>query len=141
MYLNWCNTSISTLCLHLCLCGVVPVYTYDASMQALAQNGTISILLCLCLCLCLCLHRTCKLGLRKHKHKCKERKLKNSDKLSASILVTRALPFSAMLESNLVPKGSPAMRLHQIFMLLRLRTSPYAYANRTCKHPCVYACA
>ena len=74
-------------------------------MQALAQNGTISILLCSCL----CLRRTCKPGLRKHKHKCKERKLKNSDKLSAYILVTRASPFSAMLESNLTPKSSPAV--------------------------------
>ena len=106
-------------------------------MQALAQNGMISILLCSCL----CLRCTCKLGLRKHKHKRKERKLKNTDKLSAYFLVTRVLPFSAMLESNLLPKGSPAVRLHQIFMLLRLRTSPFAYANRTCKHPCVYACA
>ena len=25
-------------------------------------------------------------------------------------------------------------------MLLRLRMSPYAYAYRTCKHPCAYAC-
>ena len=76
---------------------------------------------------------------RKHKHKRKEMKLKNSDKLSAYILVTHALPFSAMLESNLEPKGSPATRLLQIFMLLRLRMSPYAYAYRTCTHPCAYA--
>ena len=48
--------------------------------------------------------------------------------------------MSTMLESNLVPKGSPAARLRQIFMLLRLRMSPYAYAYRTCKHPCTYAC-
>ena len=40
-------------------------------------------------------------GRRKHKHKCKERKLKNSDKLSAYNLLTHALPFSAMLESNI----------------------------------------
>ena len=26
-------------------------------------------------------------------------------------------------------------------MLLRLRMSPYAYAYRTCKHPCAYAYA
>ena len=47
------------------------------------------------------LRRTCKPGRRKHKHTRKERKLKNSDKLSAYNLVTHALPFSAMLESNL----------------------------------------
>ena len=47
------------------------------------------------------LRRTCKPGRRKHKHKRKERKLKNSDKLSAYNLVTHALPFSAMLESNI----------------------------------------
>ena len=46
-----------------------------------------------------------------------------------------------MLESNLAPKGSPAARLCLIFMLLRLRMSPYAYDYRTCKHPCAYACA
>ena len=46
-----------------------------------------------------------------------------------------------MLESNLTPKGSPGARLRQMFMLLRLRMSPYAYAYRTCKHPCAYACA
>ena len=78
-----------------------------------------------------------------HKHKRKERKLKNSDKLSAYILVTHALPFSAMLESSLAPKGSPAARLRQISqsVLLRLRMSAYAYAYRTCKHPCAYAWA
>ena len=85
------------------------------------------------------LRRTCKPGRRKHKHKRKERKLKNSDKLSAYNLVTHALPFSAMLESNLAPKGSPASRLRLIGLLLRLRMSHYAYAYRTCKHPC--ACA
>ena len=70
---------------------------------------------------------TCKLGRRKHKHKRKERKLKNSDKLSAYILVTHALPFAKCRQ--------------QIFMLLRLRMSTYAYAYRTCKHPCAYAYA
>ena len=45
-----------------------------------------------------------------------------------------------MLESNLAPKGSPAPQLRKIFILLRLRMSPYAYAYRTCKHPCAYAC-
>ena len=89
------------------------------------------------------LRRTCKPGRRKHKHKRKERKLKNSDKLSAYILVTHALPFSAMLESSLATKGSPAARLRQISqsVLLRLRMSAYAYAYRTCKHPCAYAWA
>ena len=90
------------------------------------------------------LRRTCKPGRRKRKHKCKKRKLKNSDKLSAYILVTHALPFSSMLKSSLSPKGSLAARLRQIFMLLRVRMSPYAYAYayayRTCKHPCAYAC-
>ena len=79
------------------------------------------------------LRPTCKPGRRKHKHKHKERKLINSDKLSAYIL--------AMLESNLAPKGSPAARLCQIFMLLRLRMSPCAYAYRTRTHPCAYAYA
>ena len=82
---------------------------------------------------------------RKHKQKRKEIKLKNSDKLSAYNLVTHALPFSAMLESNLAPKGSPAARLRQIVrqicLVLRLRMSRYAYAYRTCKHPCACACA
>ena len=90
------------------------------------------------------LRRTCKPGRRKQKHKRKEMKLKNSDKLSAYNLVTDALPFSAMLESNLAPKGSPAARLRQICLLLRLRMSRYAYAYRTRKHPCAcaysYAC-
>ena len=49
-----------------------------------------------------------------------------------------------MLESNLAPKGSPAARLRQICFPLRLRMSRYAYAYRTCKHPCAcaysYAC-
>ena len=44
------------------------------------------------------LRRTCKPERSKHKHKRKERKLKNSDILSAYILVTHALPLSAMLE-------------------------------------------
>ena len=72
------------------------------------------------------LRRTFKPGRRKHKHKRKERKLKNSDKLSAYILVTHGLPFAKWRQ--------------QIFMLLRLRMLPYAYAYRTCKHPCAYAC-
>ena len=111
-------------------------FTRTTQVYAQAQNnGTISILLGLCL------RRTCKQGRRKHKHKRKARKLENSDELSAYILVTYALPFSAMLESNLTPKGSPAARLRQMFMLLRLRMSTYAYAYRTCKHPCAYACA
>ena len=70
---------------------------------------------------------TCKPVRRKHKHKRKEIKLKNSDKLSAYILVTHALPFAKWRQ--------------QIFMLLRLRMSPYAYAYRMCKHPCAYAYA
>ena len=69
---------------------------------------------------------TGKLGRGKHKHKRKERKLKNSDKLSAYILVTHVLPFAKWRQ--------------QIFILLRLRMSPYAYAYRTCKHPCASAC-
>ena len=38
--------------------------------------------------------RTCKPERRNHKHKRKERKLKNSDRFSAYILVTDALPFA-----------------------------------------------
>ena len=86
------------------------------------------------------LRRTCKPGRCKHKHKRKERKLRNSDKLSAYILVARALPFSALLESNLAPKRQPGRAIAPIFMLLRLRMSPYAYIYRTCKHPFAYAC-
>ena len=72
------------------------------------------------------LRRTFKPGRRTHKHMRKEIKLKNNDKLSAYILVTHALPFAKWRQ--------------QILMLLRLRMSPYAYAYRTCKHPCAYAC-
>ena len=64
----------------------------------------------------------------------KEREVKNSDR-SAFILVRHRL------ESNFAPKRSPVARLCHIFMLLRLRMSPYAYAYRKCKHPCSYACA
>ena len=53
----------------------------------------------------------------------------------------RALPFSAMLESNLVPKRQPGRAIAPIFMLLRLLMSPYSYTYRTCKHPCAYAYA
>ena len=40
-----------------------------------------------------------------------------------------------------MPKGSPAARLCQFFMLLRLRMLPCAYVYRMCKHPCPYAYA
>ena len=53
------------------------------------------------------LHRICKPGRRKHKHERKERKLENSEKLSAYIVATHALPFVQQ----------------QIFMLLCLRMS------------------
>ena len=57
---NWCNASISALCLRLCLC----------------------------LCLRLCVVWLCKSGWHKHNHK--HRKLKNSHKLLAYILPTQA---------------------------------------------------
>ena len=46
-----------------------------------------------------------------------------------------------MLESNFAPKGSPAARLCQIFILLCFRVSSFAYAYRTCKDPYAYAYA
>ena len=120
---------MSALCLRLCLCLRRPglhVRRNDASISTstIEWNDFHSLVLVLVLA---SFHRTCKLGRRKHKHKRKERKLKNSDKLSAYILVTCALPFAKCRQ--------------QIFMLLRLRMSPYAYAYRTCKHPCAYAYA
>ena len=69
------------------------------------------------------LGRKCKSGRRKHKHKRKERKLKNSEKLSAYILVTHAFPFSVKLESNLAPKGNPgACLIAPIFYALAYST-------------------
>ena len=138
---NRCDASISALCLRLCLClrrPVLHVRRNDASISTSTRewNDFHSLVLMLA-----SLRRTCKPGRRKHKHKRKERKLKNNDKLSAYNLVTHALPFSAMLESNLAPKGSPAARLRQICLLLRLRMSRYASAYRTCEHPCACACA
>ena len=140
---NRCDASISALSLRLGLCLRRPglhVRRNDASISTSTRewNDFHSLVLVLMLA---SLRRTCKPGRRKHKHKRKERKLKNSDKLSAHNLVTHALPFSAMLESNLAPKCSPAARLRQICLLLRLRMSRYAYAYRTCKHPCACACA
>ena len=136
---NRCDASISALCLRLCLCLRRPglhLRRNDASISTSTRewNDFLSLVLMLMLA---SLRRTCKPGRRKDKHKRKERKLKNTDKLSAYSLVTHALPFSAMLKSNVAPKGSPAARLHQIYLLLRLRISRYAYAYRTCKHPCV----
>ena len=128
---NRCQASISALCLRLCSCLRRPGLH-------VRRNDFHSLVLVLMLA---SLRRTCKPGRRKHKHKRKERKLKNCDKLSVYNLVAHALPFSAMLESNLAPKGSPAARLRQICLLLRLRMSRYAYAYRTCKHPCACACA
>ena len=117
-----------SFCIHCFRLSLSLVYTYDFH----------SLVVVLVLAL---LHRMCKPGQRKHKHNCKERKLKNSDKLSAYILqVTHALPFSAMLESNLLPKGSLAMRLRQNFILQHLHMSPYANVYRMCKHPCAYTC-
>ena len=102
---NRCDASISALCLRLCLCLRRPglhVRRNDASISTSTStrewNDFYSLVLVLMLA---SLRPTCKPGRRKHKHKRKERKLKNSDKLSAYNLVTHALPFSAMLESNL----------------------------------------
>ena len=143
MRVNRCGASISALCLRLCLCLRRPglhVRRNDASISTSTRewNDFHSLVLVLMLASLRC---TRKPGQRKHEHKLKERKLKNSDKLSAYNLVTHALPFSAMLESNLAPKGSPAARLRQICLLLRLRMSRYAYAYRTCEHPCACTCA
>ena len=126
---NRCDASISAFCLHLCLCLRRPglhVRRNNASTSTREWNDFHSLVLIL-----VSLRRTCKPGRRKHKHKRKERKLKNSDKLSAYNLVTHALPFfrHVGIKSRL---------------LLRLHMSRYAYAYRTCKHPCAcaysYAC-
>ena len=92
------------------------VYTYDASRSISTSISTRewNDFHSLVLVLMLAsLRRTCKPGRRKHKHKRKE--------------ITHALPFAKWRQ--------------QIFMLLRLRMSPYAHAYCTCKHPCAYACA
>ena len=88
---NRCDANISALCLRLCLCLRRPglhVRRNNASISTSTRerNDFHSLVLA-------SLRRTCKLGRRKHKHKRKERKLKNSDKLSAYVLVTHALPF------------------------------------------------
>ena len=84
---NGCNASISTLCLRLCLCLCRPglyIRRNDANISTSTRewNNFHSLVLVLAL-----LHRTCKLGRCKHKDKRKERKLENSDRLSAYILV------------------------------------------------------
>ena len=103
---NQCDASISALCLRL-HCSGLHVRQNDASISTSAREWNDFHSLGLVLMLA-SLRRTCKPERCKHKHKRKERKLKNSDILSAYILVTHALPFSVMLESNLAPKGSPA---------------------------------
>ena len=106
LHVNRCDASISALCLRLCLCLRRPglhLRRNDASTSTREWNDFHSLVLVLMLA---SLRRTCKPGRRKHKHKRKERKLKNSDKLYAYNLVTHALPFSAMLELNLAPKGT-----------------------------------
>ena len=78
---NWCDATISALCLrHTGL----HVRRNDASISTSTRkwNDFHSLVLGLA-----SLRPTCKPGRRKHKHKRKERKLKNSDKLSAYILV------------------------------------------------------
>ena len=125
---NQWDARISALCLRLCLCLRRPglhVRRNNASISTSTRewNDFHSLVFVLVLA---SLRRTCKPGRRKHKHKRKEIKLKNNDNLSAYILVTDALPFAKWRQ--------------QIFMLVHLRMSPYAYAYRTCKHPCAYAC-
>ena len=93
---NRCDTSISALCLRLCICLRRPglhVRRNDASISTSARewNDFHSLVLVLVFA---SLRRTCKPGRRKHKDKRKERNLKNSDKLSAYILVTHALPLT-----------------------------------------------
>ena len=91
---NRCDASISTLCLRLCLRLRRPglhVRRNDASTSTSTRewNDFHSLVLVL-----VSLRGMCKPGRRKHKHKRKEIKLKNSDKLSAYILVTHALRFA-----------------------------------------------
>ena len=73
------------LCLRLCLCLRRPglhVRCNNASTREWNDFHSLELVLVL-----VSLRRTCKPGRRKHKNKRKERKLKNSDKLSAYILV------------------------------------------------------
>ena len=91
---NRCDGSISALCLRLCLRRPgLHVRRNEASISTSTRewNDFHSLVLVLVLA---SLRRTCKPGRRKHKYKRKEGKLKNSDKLSAYILVTHALPFT-----------------------------------------------
>ena len=85
---NRCDARISALCLCLRRPGL-HVRRNDASISTSTRgwNDFHSLVLVLMLA---SLRRTCKPGRRKHKHKRKERKLKNSDKLSAYNLVTHA---------------------------------------------------
>ena len=78
---NRCDARISALCLCLRRPGL-HVRRNDASISTSTRgwNDFHSLVLVLMLA---SLRRTCKPGRRKHKHKRKERKLKNSDKLSA----------------------------------------------------------
>ena len=89
---NRCDASISALCLRLCLClrrAGLHVRRNDASISTSTRewNDFHSLVLVLMLA---SLPRTCKPGRHKHKHERKERKMKNSDKLSAYNLVTHA---------------------------------------------------
>ena len=120
------------------------VYTYYASISTSTRNLHVNrcdaSISALCLCLCLC---------RPGLHPMTQAQAQENGTISILLCLrhcvvpvnrddTRKETMSAMLESNLVPKGSLA-KSRQIFMLLRLRMSPYAY--HTYKHPCAYVCA
>ena len=79
---------------------------------------------------------TCKLGQREHKLKRKERKLKNSDKLSAYIPVCHV-----GIKSCAKRQSGRAIVPHFYVSALAYVTLAYAYAYHRCKHPCACACA
>ena len=106
---NRCDASISALCLCLRRPGL-HVRHNDASISRNTREWNDFHSFVLVL---VSLHRTCKPGRRK------ERKLKKSVSVAICKMAAGATT--------------------DLSMLMRLRMSPYAYAYRTCKHPC--ACA
>ena len=108
---NRCDASISALCLRLCLCLRRP------GLRVRRKHNRMEPFPFSCACAYACVVSV------------------NRDGISTS---ARKGNTSAMLGCLLARDLIPAARLRHIFMLLRLRMSPYAY--RTCKHPCAYAC-
>ena len=122
-------------CVYAC---AVPVYTYDASISTSTKEW--KSFHCLVLKLA-SLRRACKPKRRKHKHKRKERKLKNCDKLSAYILVTRALPFSPPCWNQISRQKAVRPRDCATFLCFCTCVCHLMLISHTCKHPCAYAYA